>query len=85
MADHRASIGLDLGQEWRYHVTTRNGEPIDTSEGYTRKANAIRGVVLNRPEVGIIKVRNRKGRVVRTIVVTPRLRAKYARRYGARA
>lgn len=37
-------IFKDEAGEWRYRLKGENGEPMFTSEGYTRKADARRGL-----------------------------------------
>lgn len=37
-------IFKDEAGEWRYRLKGRQGEPMFTSEGYTRKADARRGL-----------------------------------------
>lgn len=38
------TIKKDAAGEWRYHIAGANGEPMATSEGYGRKADARRGL-----------------------------------------
>lgn len=38
-------IFKDAAGEWRYRIKGANGEPMATSEGYTRKADARRGLL----------------------------------------
>ena len=64
-----ATVYLDrTARGWRYRVRAGNGEIIATSEGYTRRASAVRAVRANHPDVSSILVLNRAGDLWRTIV-----------------
>lgn len=69
MTRHRyADIKRSRAGQWFFSVRAGNHEIIDTSEAYTRRYSAIRAAK-TRPDVGAIRVFNRKGRLVRTIVL----------------
>lgn len=40
----RFEVFQDDAGEWRWRLVAANGEPLATSEGYTQKGDAIRGV-----------------------------------------
>lgn len=40
----RFEVFQDEAGEWRWRLVAANGEPLATSEGYTRKGDAIRAV-----------------------------------------
>lgn len=64
-----ATIYLDRGHKgWRYRVVAGNGEIIAHSESYTRRSSAVRAVRGNVADVTAIRILNRKGDEVRTIV-----------------
>ena len=65
-----ATVKRDRAGEWRYNV--RSGSNIiDSSEGYTRRRDAVRAVKLNRPDVRRIEVCNRFGKVAKILEVDP--------------
>lgn len=50
-------IFRDEAGEWRYRVKGRNGEPMATSEGYTRPEDAERGLAdLRRLMLGAVNI-----------------------------
>lgn len=56
----KATIKLDAGGGWRYRVKAANGELIDASESYTRRASALKALRRNHP-VGKIELYDREG------------------------
>ena len=61
-----ADVSRDHAGEWRYHVWS-GGNQIDSSEGYTRRRDAVRAVKRNRPDVKTIRVFTRRGDLARRI------------------
>lgn len=37
--------------DWRWHVTARNGEVVEHGEGHTREADAVRAALRHHPRV----------------------------------
>lgn len=63
-----AVIFVDGAGRWRYRVKAANGRQVDQSQSYSRRWVAIRAVRRNRPDVSEIRVEDRSGSIVRTLV-----------------